>query len=97
MTGPRHDYHDRVLREIESQLATLEAGAPATSPDRPAATSQELEEQLESLRQDRALLLQHWKVLDGVVAADAPTRARACGSDQPCPHVLGLASKYRIV
>ncbi len=94
MTAPRTDIHDNVFDEIEGRIATLQAGAPASGSDSGAWTQEDVDAELAQLGNDLELLLAHWKAKDGVVAATAPVRARACGQPQPCPHVLGLAQRY---
>lgn len=98
IVAPAHtDIHDSLFAEIEGRINTLESGAPASAADGSAWTQAEIDAELAQLRSDEALLLAHWKTKDGVVAATAPARASACGNPQPCPHVLGLAQKYRLI
>lgn len=94
---PTSDYHDSVFTEIDGRISTLRSGALTSAPDAGARTQVEIDAELAELESDRALLLDHWKTQDGVVAADAPARARACGKAQPCPHVLELAQKYGFI
>lgn len=96
MTSPRHDLHESLYTEIDSRLQSLKSGAPAGSSDGGAWTQDEVDAQIRRLETDLDVLLQHWRIKDGVVVADAPPRARACGQSQPCPHVLQLAQEYRI-
>ena len=93
------DIHDSVYDEIEARIQTLQAGAPTSSPATGAWTQGEADATLGKLETDKALLLEHWKTLNGVVCASPPSapRARACGNPQPCPHVLELAEEYGIL
>ena len=97
MSTPEQDVHDRIFDEIDAQLGTLEFGAPTTHSDGSSWTQEELAAALADLQSDKDALLAHWKIRDGMVAADAPPRTRACGQPQPCPHVLGLARKYDLI
>lgn len=92
MTVP-DSIHNSVFAEIEARITALRSGAPAAARDRAAWAQDEVEAELAQLMSDRHLLLAHWWTSDGA----APTElagARTCGQPQPCPQVLGLASKY---
>jgi len=97
VTAHGQDLHEIILAEIEGRISTLRAGAPAARPDGGAWTDEEVRAEVAHLSSDRDLILAHWKTLDGVVGAAEPTRARACGQPQPCPHTLGLAQKYHVI
>jgi hypothetical protein len=97
MAPARTEIHDSLFAEIDGRISTLESGAPTSAPDGSAWTQDELDAALAQLRSDKALLLEHWKTKDGVVASTEPVRARGCGRPQPCPNVLELAQKYGLV
>ena len=91
------DIHDRIHDEIRTRRRSLESGAPASPLGEEAWTGDEISRTLAELDADLKLLLAHWKTGGRMTTGYPLAKSEACGNPQPCPHVLGLATKYGLI
>lgn len=91
------DIHEAIHDEIASRLDTLRSGVPTTGPSGESWSEAEVNTAVEDLEADAKLLRDHWRTGAQTTSGYPPAIAAACGQPQPCPHVLGLASKYGLL
>jgi hypothetical protein len=88
------DPDDSTLQVIETRIATLESGAPASS-EAGAWTQEDVDKELAELRADHVQLHRHWQLATQTVADGEPARCDACGEPRNCSAARVLFAKYR--